>query len=452
MIPLFFDFLLLNPLALFGLFSLAIPILIHLFNPNRAKLILIGNIELLKNIKRTRTIDIKIEKWILLLVRLAILFILTLILSDIYRNNKSFRADKHHIFVTQDWINNADELEKNQLFSQHFDSPVYLLAKNFPLLSQTKMIDNLSASIVHPNYLSIDTLVSELIKTDLIVANNTIYTTNRLTEYLSEHKTDIFQLPISWKIKQLELSELSSVQPNVSVYYSSSREQDLQYLKNALDFLNVQSSSKLNINYYAIQPINEINSPTDQPVNKADWFFWLSEHPVPENLLSEVKSGAYLFADIESQNKLDNKFKIKPSTIEINDFWIKFYSAPIDDSDNALTPVWVDNNDNSWLSYKQILNGRFYQFNSRFNSGWTNLVNTIQFPIILSTLITDSPILSKQKRVASSEIALFSPPVQLDSSVIINKTIPFKNSLLLILCALWLIERLISESRKLNNE
>ena len=69
----------LQPSLLYGLFALAIPIIIHLFNFRRAKKIYFSNTQLLKSVKQVTSAKLKLKHWLILLSRL--LFVLFLVLA-----------------------------------------------------------------------------------------------------------------------------------------------------------------------------------------------------------------------------------------------------------------------------------------------------------------------------------------------------------------------------------
>ncbi len=74
----------LYPQVLFGLFALAIPIIIHLFNFRKAKRILFSNTQFLQVVKKESTTRLKIRHLLVLLARLLFIFFLVVAFAQPY--------------------------------------------------------------------------------------------------------------------------------------------------------------------------------------------------------------------------------------------------------------------------------------------------------------------------------------------------------------------------------
>ena len=74
----------LYPQVLFGLFALAIPIIIHLFNFRKAKRILFSNTQFLQAVKKESTTRLKIRHLLVLLARLLFIFFLVVAFAQPY--------------------------------------------------------------------------------------------------------------------------------------------------------------------------------------------------------------------------------------------------------------------------------------------------------------------------------------------------------------------------------
>ena len=66
--------LLLAPAGLFGLLAIAIPVVIHLISRGRGRRVLIGNIELVRAARQSRVTALRLTEWLLLLLRIAIVW------------------------------------------------------------------------------------------------------------------------------------------------------------------------------------------------------------------------------------------------------------------------------------------------------------------------------------------------------------------------------------------
>jgi len=82
----------LNPGVLWGLFALAIPIIIHFFNLQRPKQILFSNVAFVREVKKTVTRRVKLRQWLLLLARLLALTLLILAFANPVIQHDGLRA------------------------------------------------------------------------------------------------------------------------------------------------------------------------------------------------------------------------------------------------------------------------------------------------------------------------------------------------------------------------
>jgi hypothetical protein len=90
-----------NPLMLFGLFALALPIIIHLFNFRRHRLVYFSNVELLKNLHHQTQRTSRLKHLIVLTLRLLLISALVLAFSRPYvpdKNQLNPLADKLVVF------------------------------------------------------------------------------------------------------------------------------------------------------------------------------------------------------------------------------------------------------------------------------------------------------------------------------------------------------------------
>lgn len=103
-----------NPNILWGLISLIIPIIIHLFNFKRFKPIYFSNLKFLKDVTADNKNRSKIKNWLLLLCRLLALACIILVFSQPYIPNKNTilnnRNQKNiaHIYIDNSFSMNAE--------------------------------------------------------------------------------------------------------------------------------------------------------------------------------------------------------------------------------------------------------------------------------------------------------------------------------------------------------
>lgn len=455
MIPFINEFFLLNPLALFGLISLIIPILIHLFNPSRGKLILVGNIELIKKIKNVRVTEVKINQWLLLLTRLVIFLLLVLLLTQLIKQDKKEYSKQTHIMVTPDWLNNATESDLAELRKNHSSDSVFMLAPSFKKITLDSIEASVERTATLESSMSIDALLLELQEKGLATQNTIIYATNYLAQFLPE-KIQTLQRPhFKWRIKQLGPNKRLLTSLNIAVYYSPSRELDHRYLKLALNTISKISEIELVVNHYPIKAIDKQTKSSFSNETQTDWIFWLSEEAAPKILLEKVKQGSYLFSDKLGDQNQTNRHRKNSITLPIKQTWIRFYSKPFNQPEPHLRSIWYNYKGQTALSQETIHQGKFFRFGSRFHPDWNNLISDVQFPLILADILSEHPKLNQQKQLSASEIApvLTQGPIESDAKTgLRTSNNPQRPYLLLLVCLLWLFERWLSEKRGITSD
>ncbi len=135
-----------NPSILWGLISLIIPIIIHLFNFKRFKSIYFSNLKFLKNVTAENKNKSKIKNWILLLTRLLALTALILAFAQPYipeQNNSSVNKKQRnitHVYVDNSFSMNA-ETDKG-IAIEIAKSKAIELVHSLSDETQIKIIDN----------------------------------------------------------------------------------------------------------------------------------------------------------------------------------------------------------------------------------------------------------------------------------------------------------------------
>lgn len=67
-----------NPLFLYGLFALSIPVIVHLFNFRKAKKVYFSNTQFLKHVKETSSAKRRLKHYLVLVSRLLFVFFLVM--------------------------------------------------------------------------------------------------------------------------------------------------------------------------------------------------------------------------------------------------------------------------------------------------------------------------------------------------------------------------------------
>ena len=394
-----------SPWMLLALLSLIVPVIIHLLSKSRGKLIPFGNIDLIKISKPVRMNEIRLVDYLLLLCRLLLLFLSVLILAQLYYDDRFKKAPENesNILVTKDWLNNASSVEINQLLAQVELGNVYLLSSPNKRLTtdeilQWKVIHTGSRELIQQNTWL---LVNHYVKTLPDNINVTVYSTNRLSQFIG----DKVHLPqkVSWHIKELSTNELTQMVDNVIntpikilVISDHSFKQEAEYLHAALSIIQ---DSKLNNLSFEFKTLNSITTQENSNIQMLglDWLLYLSDEPIPEYIKNTTNSGTKL---ITENNHVGND-------------------------------------------------------NSTYAFSWKQQLAKVEFPQVLLSIFLDEFTNNYQLQQRLSKQQIISPLA--DDNKSISSTLisvkAFKNQhieklLILLLILLWSVERVLSEIKK----
>ena len=235
-----------SPLALWGLLALLIPVAIHLLSKSRAQLVPFAHLALIvvKNSPRLR--EIRLTQWLLLFLRVLLLLIATLIVAELYWQT-SIDTNTKHILVTEDWLNHANDSEKNQLIQQNAGAKLTLIGRPNRLLSQ-QQITQWQKSTPEAKALNLWEKVADYRAELPSQSQVLVYSTNRLSQFLGSKQ--VMSKNVNWQIKSLTATDTtSSMQATVLVLFDESSTQTLAYLKAAFDALNTNKQIVLTVQY-----------------------------------------------------------------------------------------------------------------------------------------------------------------------------------------------------------
>lgn len=431
-----------NPLASLGLLSLLIPILIHLFNPNRGKTVLIGNLYLIEKVKNTKVTEVKIRQWLLLVTRIIFLTTLTLLLIDLLFPKIYSTKKGQSVFVTNAWLMHATKQEKDKLLAKKNEQKIYLMQPGF---TRVEDFSNLKSSTPYPY--SLDSLIIEAHTKQLLTSKNQVYFSSN-NDFLAEYRNSLFlnhhpDILFEWIKLENEPND-SKLTNQIEVYHSADRTSDFKLLKTALDLI-VQANAQLTISYHLLpenndsQLIQQLNNGTLED-SRYKLYFWLSSLELPQVLMRKIEHGSVLIRD--SQPPLMND---KLTNISIADLGFNIYH-PLP-SLNAIEsiPVW-NTHQGILLSYKPAGKGRLLQFNSRFNDNWNNLADGTTLLDLVGKLLEFSPA-NNHHQVVNSSLKNHSERSRIKTKSTSINYQSYRNITILILAILWLLERFLAESK-----
>lgn len=414
----------LQPIWLYAIAGIVIPIAIHFWNIKEGKAFPVGSIILLEKSTKKYTRTLRINEWLLLLLRCLLIIFLACLLAkpvkqQIFDQQKGWvLLDKENTnAVYQHFKTAVDSLLNAGYTLRRFDNkfePISLkdaLASADTISSQTaywsliKKVNNkvpssfpvyvftadhlknfrgarpqVSANIKWYAY-SQDSSVKQIVKawiTDeknirVMLANSTsqgnmfIYEdvqTNQ--ERSSEYKISSSNGALSVAYNNQQPVIVDTAIMHISIYAGKYR-QDANYIKASLDA--IQQFTKKNIQTNVITNISSV-------AQKNDWLFWLSNGPVPKNIAAK-----------NILQYVQGKEQPVSSVINISQPIAIKKRIAADSLPEASTILWKDGFGDPLLIKEESGNINIYHFYSHFNPQWNDLVWNDVFPSLLLRLI-----------------------------------------------------------------
>jgi hypothetical protein len=243
-------FILQSPLAMLGLLTLLIPLLIHLLSKARPRVVAFAHIAFIK-VKTSPVLrQLRLTQLILLGIRMLMLLLATLILAQLYWLNIWDNANQQvnsHILLTEDWLNHTTDTEKQTLIDQVRDSDLVLLSTQNRDINKTEVTQWSPDSRQTPA-LNIWNKVADYsaqLPADALI---TVYTTNRLKQFIGS-KTPIHKR-VKWQVKAIPVeSATQQYSANIKVIYDDASEPLLVYLRAAFEVINTHETFNLKVDY-----------------------------------------------------------------------------------------------------------------------------------------------------------------------------------------------------------
>ncbi len=209
----------LYPYFLFALFSISIPIIIHLFNFRSYKTVYFSNLEFLKNIKQETKAKSELKHLLILISRILMIIFLVFAFAQIYiPSEEEKKIEKEKIISI--YIDNSFSMD-----AEGKDGKLLELAKN-------KAVKIANAYANNTKFL--------LITNDFFMGKSTLISKEQCIEMINDVK-------ISASVKNL--SEIFSRQED---FISEEKEEIIfvlsDFQKNSNDFLKIKNNDKLKVN------------------------------------------------------------------------------------------------------------------------------------------------------------------------------------------------------------
>ena len=450
--------------ALVGLVSLLIPLIIHLIYRSRGKVVWVGNIELIKSVKKRRVTEIKLTQWLLLIIRLLLLTALTLLIAQVFHLSDFSQNSQQQVFLTPSWIKHSSSADIEAVLQKHSDASINLLSSQLNSLNEFA-VDDIKAIAVDKEmtHVSADALADYLIQKNFALKNAHVFATNAELEFEEQRHPATHQL--NWNIKLLseqqnEVLNQSLNRLDVLVVYEESRRTDYQYISNALDYLTEQSSSSLR---YTSQKLADFKAA--EQLMDTDWVIVLGDLTIDQPLENFVEKGGQLFLQsIQDANLLANKGKSEQLDSILNIYNgmntpIEAYRAVERSIVKNEKTIIGDAKNKPLLGVQTQGKGFVYRFYSRFHPSWNSWVTEPGFATELATILYAKQREEYQTLVDENEVkaAVNSLPNNNASKAdnvknTQQKQNPLYQWLLVLVMLLLLVERVLAESSRQNND
>lgn len=174
---------------LYGLIGLLLPILLHLWNKQKPKVIPYGSIELMEDLESNRSNRLNISDWLLLALRLLIIGLLVFLLMQPYflesKNIEPLKQYEHIVLV--DPILQKEKAIQESI--EKMERPIFLLCENLPSIGL--LGKNIACS--NTQQTSYWDILSQVDFADTV----TVFGTNEINKF--EGKKTAFPFVINWK-------------------------------------------------------------------------------------------------------------------------------------------------------------------------------------------------------------------------------------------------------------
>ncbi len=502
-------FQLLQPLMLFSLAGLAVPIAIHLWNRKRGRRIKVGSVALLQETQSRRVSSIRLNEVGLLLLRCVLLGVLALLLAGPQWSTVQKNTQKTWVLVSPGLL--AAVKDSNSRVRQTLDSlaganrELRVFTKDFTvfsLQSVPKWNNTAAASLNYwsllreadqrlpartPVYLltteRLDALQGKRPAVDVDVRWLTFEGKDSATYWLADaYQTSTDSIAVYLGESKPEGNRLVTLRlPPVNDTFPVVADASLQIMGRSgqwqVSLINQVSpaltvdTSTYSIAIYAGKDFSEdaryvkmaceaisrftrrklvVNNISEKKTiqGKPHWIFWLSHEPMPESLLG---ANATLF-----------RYPAGKAT-EAADTWLRLpqpISRPVriyrEFAQASGEAVWFDGYGRSVLGFAPRKSQFVYQFNTRFHPEWNDLVWHEAFPQALLSLFNQhlwparGKLLPKDDQRLVDARQLMPGRTANPGKAVSEKgeEISLREPLLVVMLLLWVLERWLSDRTK----
>lgn len=424
----------LQPIWLYASGGIIIPIAIHFWNIKEGRAFPVGSITLLEKSTKKYTRTLRINEWLLLVLRCLLIILLAMLLAkpvkqqsfnnrqgwilidkqntgDVYNHfkttidsllNKGFELhqfdDDFERTSLRDALNSKDTAARDIFYWKLIKKADNMLPASFPVYAFTSnRLKDFKGERPQVNInvkwfaYTADTATKQLVKAwlgndrDIHVMLSNSSASGNIFSYndVPPDKIENDEYFVSSKNGQSLIAYNN--QPPVVVdtaalyisIYPGEYKQDANYIKAALDA--IKGFTKQNIE------ITILNSIANLP-QKTNWMFWLSDEAIPDNINAENIFRYVKGKEVDESSVISGGYEMeKPIAIDKIIMVDSLKSKPA-------RQIWKDGFGNPLLTNKANNNINVYNFYSHFNPQWNDLVWSDAFPSMLLHLLFEDQI------------------------------------------------------------
>ncbi len=162
----------LNPIALWGLLAIGIPVMIHLWNGKRGKILAWAAMDFLKEVDHRVSKGIKLENWLVLLLRVLLIVLLVLLLAQLFipKDRPVFDRNVVHLLSPEIQIREEFRFEISQAIEK--GESVYLAVDPIEEINSLEEIFNFDSGKSLELQAALDQLPSNLDSLVLYLPNS----------------------------------------------------------------------------------------------------------------------------------------------------------------------------------------------------------------------------------------------------------------------------------------
>lgn len=438
------DLSFIQPAALWAMAALAIPILIHLFNRSRGRLVHIGHINLIKKARKLKVTELKLAQWLLLLLRIALLVLAALLLAGLARPGlQSSSLDT--AYVTPAWLTTGSPPQIADLLQRYSDpqaSRIFILQDGYPLLTQATASELRAGKIADAGVSNIWPLLADRLSVQQHLGEVEVYAVDLLSQFGAARP--ILPRSIKWNLSHPPAADFAShADTRVTIGFDPQHQPDAEIIRAALLSLKAHRLPGLN---WEMLPIDKL-----RPAQlRSDWLILLSDHGLseeqfaqlttPVTILSDAKTGT---SDAGNTYAVANQFEY----LRLPYYpFTQFRSSLTCEGKDDLYSVLSNNAGQPVIQTGQHGKARLVEFNSRFGLRWSSIAAQATFPDLLLQLMqsdkqrqqsfADARVLAEQLQVAGEPATVSPTPLPRRS---------LQQLLAALMVLLWLLERWLSE-------